>query len=333
MDLKTPIPILELAKKIGATVIGNDALLVSSLNEIHKVKFGSLTFVDSDKYLDRALYSAASAVLVHRAVDCPEGKALLLSEEPFDAYNTLALYYNPFAPLVTTVSPCAEIGEGTHLEPNVTLGKRVQIGRNCLIRANVTILDDTQIGDNVIIHPGTVIGSDAFYFKKKGEAYTRWHSIGRVIVHDDVEIGAGCTIDRGVSGDTVIGQGTKMDNLVHVAHGVVIGKNCLIAAQVGIAGKTIIQDNVILYGQVGVSKSLVVGEGAVIMAQSGVSKSLQGGRTYFGSPAGETRQRFKELAALRRLPDFFHEWDQKNGKKTNEPDAHEMLGPEFGETP
>jgi UDP-3-O-[3-hydroxymyristoyl] glucosamine N-acyltransferase len=118
---------------------------------------------------------------------------------------------------------------------------------------------------------------------------------------------------------------------VHVAHGVVIGKNCLIAAQVGIAGKTIVQDNVILYGQVGVSKSLVVGEGAVVMAQSGVSKSLQGGRTYFGSPASETRQRFKELAALRRLPDFLHEWDLKNGKKTNEPNAHEMLGPEFGD--
>lgn len=331
MDLKSPIPIQELAQMTGAQLIGNKSLLVGSLNEIHKVKHGSLTFVDSDKYLDRALYSLASAVLVHRPVECPEGKALMLSSDPFAAYNLLAKHFSPFERLHTSISPSAEIGEGTQLEPNVVVGNRVRIGENCLIRANVTILDDTIIGDNVIIHPGTVVGSDAFYFKKQGETYERWHSIGRVIIHNDVEIGASCTIDRGVSGDTVIGQGSKLDNMVHVAHGVLIGKNCLIAAQVGIAGKTIIQDNVILYGQVGVSKSLVVGEGAVIMAQSGVSKSLQGGRTYFGSPAGETRLRFKELAALRRLPDFFHEWDKQQGKKIAEPDAHEMLGPEFGE--
>ena len=148
--------------------------------------------------------------------------------------------------------------------PDAYIGNHVRIGKNCIIHPNVTILDHCIIGDNVIIQAGTVIGSDAFYYNKKTNRdvhYKKMISCGRVIIEDCVEIGAGCTIDRGVSDDTVIGAGTKMDNMVHIGHDTVIGKNCLFAAQVGIAGATTIEDNVILWGQVGVSKTLTIGKG------------------------------------------------------------------------
>ena len=169
-------------------------------------------------------------------------------------------------------------------------------------------MDHCIIGDNVVIQSGTVIGSDAFYYNKKTNRdihYKRMTSCGRVVIKDDVEIGAGCTIDRGVTGDTVIGEGTKMDNHVHIGHDTVVGKNCLFAAQVGIAGAAMIEDEVILWGQVGISKTLTVGKGAVINAQSGVPSSLPGGKAYFGSPAGEARGKMKEIAWVKRIPEIW----------------------------
>ena len=163
----------------------------------------------------------------------------------------------------------------------------------------------------MVINPNAVIGSDAFYYHQRSDkSFEPWHSIGRVIIEDDVRIGALCTIDRGVSGNTVIGKGSKLDDQVHVGHGVVIGKHCLIAAQSGIAGKTIIQDYVTIYGQVGISKALVIGEGATILAQTGVNKSIPGGKRYVGSPAGEAFSTFKEYAALRRLPELLKKMDR-----------------------
>lgn len=330
MDLKTPISVREIAELTNSTLIGNDQIEILSLNEIHKVKYGSLTFVDIPKYYDRALYSAASVILINKEAQCPEGKALLLNDNPFEAYNALAKRFRPAEYLSAMLSDTATVGEGTIIEPNAIIGNHVKIGKNCLIRSNVVISDYTCIGDDVIINPNTVVGSDAFYYKKTAEGYQKWHSIGRVIIRNNVEIGANCTIDRGVSGDTIIGEGTKIDNMVHIGHGVVIGKHCLIAAQVGIAGKTHLQDYVTLFGQVGVSKGLVIGEGAIVMAQSGVSKSLQGGKAYFGSPAGESMLRFKESVALRRLPEFLKEYDRSHSSKS-EPEVTEFLGPEFGE--
>jgi len=176
-----------------------------------------------------------------------------------------------------------------------------------LIHPNVTIYDHCIIGDNVIIHAGTVIGADAYYYKRRKERtaqYDKLESCGRVVIHDDVEIGAGSTIDKGVSGDTIIGQGTKIDNHVHIGHGAVIGKNCLFAAQVGIGGKAIIEDEVILWGQVGVSKDLVIGKGAVVYAQSGVASSIDGGKNYFGSPVDEARTKMRELNYIKRIPEI-----------------------------
>ena len=206
------------------------------------------------------------------------------------------------------VSDTALIGEGIHLQPGVFVGNHVRIGSNCLIHPNVTIYDHCVIGDNVIIHAGTVIGADAFYFKRRKERavqYDKLESCGRVIIEDDVEVGAGCTIDKGVSGDTIIGQGTKLDNHIHIGHGAVIGKNCLFAAQVGIGGKAIIEDEVVLWGQVGVSKDLTIGKGAVVYAQSGVASSIEGGKIYFGSPVEEAREKMKELNWVKRIPDLW----------------------------
>jgi len=184
----------------------------------------------------------------------------------------------------------------------------VKVGKNCIIHANVSICDHSVIGDNVIIQPNTVVGGDAYYFKFRNSTenfYDKLLSSGRTVIEDNVEIGSGCTIDRGVSGDTIIGKGTKLDNLVMVGHGVVIGKNCLISAQVGIAGKTIIEDEVIIWGQAGISKDLTIGKGAIISAKSGVSISLEGGKTYFGIPAEDARTKWREISILRQLPDIW----------------------------
>jgi UDP-3-O-[3-hydroxymyristoyl] glucosamine N-acyltransferase len=238
----------------------------------------------------------------------------LVCEDPFSAYNTLTQRFQPFE----NVTPYNkyQVGEGTIIEPNVTVGEHVKIGKNCLIRPNVVIHAHTTIGDNVIIHSGTVIGTDAFYYKGRPDGFEKWHSCGRVIIENNVEIGALTTIDKGVSGDTIIGEGTKIDNHCHIGHGVVIGKKCLLAAQVGVAGKTVIEDSVVLLGQVGVSKSLRVGAKSVISAQSGVSKSLEGGKAYFGSPAVPIRTHHKEKAALRKLPELLPKLIKLvNGKK------------------
>ncbi len=179
----------------------------------------------------------------------------------------------------------------------------------------MTIYDHTQIGDNVIIHAGTVLGADAFYFKRRKERevqYDKLESCGRVIIEDDVEIGAGCAIDKGVSGDTIIGKGSKLDNHIHIGHGAVIGKNCLFAGQVGIGGKAIIEDEVILWGQVGVSKDLTIGKGAIVYAQSGVGQTIEGGKVYFGSPVDDARTKMRELNWIRRIPEI---WEKLTNTK------------------
>lgn len=323
MKLQQPIAIQEIAKLINAKIIGDTTVKISHLSEIHKVQKGSLLFVDHEKYYNRAIYSTAIAIIINEEVECPEGKALLVVDNPFEAYNSLALKYSPFEAISTKfpISPSAKIGENTVIEPGVVIGHEVTIGHNCLIRANTVICDNTKIGDNVIIHANSSIGNDAFYLHKNPDkSYNRWHSIGRVIIESDVEIGANCTIDKGVSGDTIIGKGTKLDNLVHIGHGVEVGKHCIIAAQVGIAGKTIIQDHVTIYGQVGISKSLVVGEGATLLPKTGVAKSIPGGnQQYIGVPAGEARSKFREMLAMRHLPDLVKKmdllYDEVFGKK------------------
>jgi UDP-3-O-[3-hydroxymyristoyl] glucosamine N-acyltransferase len=294
----------DLAALTGSRVIGDGNSSVSGINEIHKVREGDITFVDHPKYYTKALESKATFIIINKEVAAPEGKALLISADPFLAYNTIVRKFRVFESSSQAISSSAKIGEGTVVQPGAFIGHHVTIGKNCLIHSNVSIYDHTEIGDNVIIHANTVIGSDAFYFKRRPEAYDKMITCGRVIIHRNVEIGACCTIDKGVSGDTIIGEGTKLDNMVHIGHDTVVGKNCLFAAQVGIAGVVIIEDDVILWGQVGVQKDLTIGKGAVVLGKSGVPKSLEGGKTYFGAPTQDAREKMKELAFIKQLPEI-----------------------------
>ena len=318
MELKNPVNVRDIASLINAELIGNTLGKVTGINELHKVKKGDLAFVDHPKYYDACINSAATFIIINKKMDCPDGKALLIVDDPFEAYLKVVNHFHPFTPSAKPVSDTAVIGEGSVIMPNVFLGNNVSIGKDCIIHPNVTILDDCIIGNDVVIQSGTVIGSDAFYYNKKTNRhihYKKMISCGRVVIEDGVEIGANCTIDRGVSGDTVIGAGTKMDNLVQIGHDTEIGKNCLFASQVGIAGATIIEDNVILWGQVGVSKTLTIGKDAVVLAQSGVPSSLEGGKTYFGYPAVDAREKKRELIWIKRIPVL---WEKVMGKKNTE---------------
>ncbi len=294
----------EIATIIGCQYIGADDFAVHGMNEIHVVTPGDIVFVDHPKYYDKALQSAATIVLINKEVDCPEGKALLISDDPFRDFNTLTKHFRPFLVANVSVSASAKIGQNTIIQPNCFIGNNVIIGDNCLLHANVIVYDNTVIGDNVIIHSGTILGADAFYYKKRPEGFDQLLSGGRVVIEDNVGIGALCTIDKGVTGDTTIGSGTKIDNQVHVGHDTVIGKKCLIASQTGIAGCVIIEDEVTLWGQVGTTSGIIIGAKAVVLGQTGVTKSIEGGKSYFGTPIEESREKLKQLANVKRIPEI-----------------------------
>ena len=300
----------QIATIISSEFVGPADFPVLGMNEIHVVTPGDIVFVDHPKYYDKALNSAATVVLINKEVECPEGKALLISDDPFRDFNKLTKYFKPFEKATANIAASAEIGEGTVIQPGAFVGNNVKIGKNCLIHANVSLYDNTIIGDNVTIHSGTTLGGDAFYYKKRPEGYDKLISGGRVVIKDNVDIGANCTIDRGVSGDTTIGKGTKLDNLIQVGHDTVIGENCLIASQVGIAGAVIIEDDVTVWGQVGFRSDIVVRKGGVMMGQAGITKSTKENTVYSGNPAMESREWLKELALLRRLPKLM---DKLNG--------------------
>lgn len=307
MQFPTPQKLSELAQFTGARVLGDGTMQVSGINEIHGVQSGDITFVDHPKYYDKALNSAATFIIIDKEVPVPAGKALLLHPQPFDAYIKIVNSFRPFVPNPKHISDSAVIGKGTVIQPGVFIGNNVTIGENCIIHSNVSIYDYSIIGNNVVIHANAVIGADAYYFKRKPEGYEKMMSCGRAIIHDNVELGPNCTIDKGVSADTIIGKGSKFDAHVHIGHDTVVGQNVLMAAQVGVAGVVTIEDDVILWGQVGVSKDLTIGKGAIVLAQSGVSKSLKPGKTYFGSPVKEAREKMKEMAFISQLPSIINE--------------------------
>ncbi|KGO90028.1 UDP-3-O-(3-hydroxymyristoyl)glucosamine N-acyltransferase [Flavobacterium suncheonense] len=303
----------EIADIIQSDFVGDALFPVHGMNEIHVVEPGDIVFVDHPKYYDKALESAATIVLINKKVDCPEGKALLISDDPFRDFNKLTRHFKPFTAAGVSVSDSAVVGEGTVIQPNCFIGHNVFIGKNCIIHSNVSVYDNTVIGDNVIIHAGSIIGADAFYYKKRPEGFDQLLSGGRVIIEDNVGIGALCTIDKGVTGDTTIGEGTKMDNQVHVGHDTVIGKKCLIAAQTGIAGCVIIENEVTLWGQVGTTSGITIGEKAVILGQTGVTKSVEGGKIYFGTPIEESREKLKQLANVKKIPEILNKLNKNDG--------------------
>ncbi|MCS6905045.1 MAG: UDP-3-O-(3-hydroxymyristoyl)glucosamine N-acyltransferase [Bacteroidia bacterium] len=327
MRLATPQTLVSIANLLGVPYVGPAEHLIWGINEIHRVVPGDLTFVDVQKYFKKALNSAATTILINQTIPPPKGKALLISPEPFTHFNFLLNYFNPpSAPHIfhehksnvtendvhfganVIIGKNVTIGKNTSIGHNVCIGANVKIGENVVIFPNVTIYENTIIGNHVRIQANAVIGSEAFYYKKRPEGRERMLSCGRTILEDYVEIGANTTIDRGVTADTIIGAHTKIDNLVQIGHDTVIGKRCIIAAQVGIAGASNIEDDVILWGQVGVPSDVTIGQNATILAQSGVMSSLEGNKVYFGSPAKEAKRKYRELVVLSKITDLFHKF-------------------------
>jgi UDP-3-O-[3-hydroxymyristoyl] glucosamine N-acyltransferase len=314
MQFPSPVSIQWLTEFIGAKTIGNIQANATGINEIHKVEKGDLVFVDHPKYYDKCINSAADFIIINKETNCPDGKALLIVDNPFEAYCKIVNHFRPFRSSSTAISTSAKIGEGSFIYPNSFIGNNVIIGKNCIIHPNVSIMDYCVIGDNVIIQSSTVIGSDAFYYNTKKDReywYKKMPSCGRVIIEDNVEIGSGCTIDRGVSHDTIIGAGTKFDNQIHIGHDTVVGKNCLFASGVIVAGVVTIKDGVTIWGGAIVNKTLTIGENAVLLGRTGVSGDLEGGKTYWGAPAQEASVVKREMIWVKRIPQI---WDKVMGK-------------------
>jgi len=312
MKLDRSYSLSEIADLLNNPFEGNENLEVTGINEIHRVEKGDIVFVDHPKYYDKALNSNASVVLINKKVDVPKGKGIIICEDPFNSFNFILTYFNPFQFPDVQQNKNAEIGKGSKIHPSVAIGNNVKIGNNTIIFPNVSILDDVEIGDNVIVQSGCVIGSFGFYYKTRDSYYDRLNSCGKVVIEDDVELGANCTIDKGVTAETRIGKGTKIDNLVQIGHDTIIGQKCLIAAQCGIAGCVEIGNKVTIWGQVGIASGISIGDRTTLYAQSGVGKSLEGDKVYFGSPVEESRTKFKEMAMLKKLPELYEKLNSSN---------------------
>ena len=302
MKFKKPISIEEISSFLKLPFFGDGSTLIYGLNEINRCTKGDVIFVNHHKYLKKAESSNATAIITTKH-DKPSKKVTLVSENPFDDFNRLIKKFK------SSSNKKLSYGENTFIHPSVVIGNNVIIGNNCVIHPNVVLYDNITIGDNSIIHANSVIGANAFYFNKKENTYSPLITCGEVIIGDFVEIGANNTIDAGVTDKTKIGNGTKTDNLVHIGHDTIIGKNCLIAAQVGIAGCNIIEDNVTLWGQVGTPSNITIGEGAVILGKSGPFQNVEANETIFGVPGINAKQRFREILNQRKLTQIIKKLD------------------------
>lgn len=305
MRFDEPQTLSSIASLIGADMLGSADHLVTGINEIHKVELGDLVFVDHPKYYQKALDSAATTVLINtKEFEAPKGTALIFSEDPFRDFNIITRHYRPVSHRMRALDTSAEIHSKAIIYPGVHIGKRVKVGSESVIHSGVVLNDGTEIGERVTIHANSVIGGDAFYYKSRPEGREKLHSCGCVIIEDDAEIGALCTIDKGVTGDTRIGAHTKLDCQVHIGHDTVVGKHCLMAAQVGVAGCVIIEDHVTLWGQVGIASDVRLAKGTTVLGQSGIMTDTEPGKTYLGSPAKERNTAFLEMAYVGKLPEF-----------------------------
>lgn len=317
MRFKDPISISSLLKMITqkVEVRGEVDFPVTGINELHSVEKGDLSFVDHEKYYERVINSAATFILINKDYPAQEGKVFLICEDPLMAYLEVVNHYIKFTPQNQQIHPHAKIGKGTIIQPNVFIGEDVTIGENCIIHSNVAIYANTTIGDRVVIHSNSTIGADACYFQKRPDGWVKFDSCGTTVIEDDVEIGANCCIDKGVSGVTKIGEGTKFDNLVQIGHDTHIGKRCFIGAQVGIAGCTVIDDECVIWAKAGINKDLYIAKNTTVLAFSGIDRTINDeGMTFFGVPADDARRKWREIAYIKRLPELF-ETNNKSEKE------------------
>lgn len=299
MRFTHPQTLKSIAEIIDCQFVGDEDFPVLGTNEIHLVQPGEIVFVNHPKYYDKALKSLATVILIDKEVEVPEGKALLISEDPFRDFNRINTHFTKISNF-REERHALEIGENTFIHPSVVLGNEVKIGSNCQIFPNVVIGDRTVIGDNVIIQSNTVLGGDAFYYRKIDGKFDRLISVGNVVIENNVEIGNGCTIDRGVTDSTVIGEGSVLDNQIQIGHDTKIGKRVLIASQAGIAGCCVVEDDVTIWGQVGIASGNRIAKGSVLMGKTGVNRDLETG-TYIGMFAEDYREYLKKEVKLRNL--------------------------------
>lgn len=320
----------EIAKFVDGELIGDSNAVITGVCGIKEAREGQLTFVANSKYFPLVEKTAASAILTPPDMEVP-GKSIIRTRDPSLAFSrVLALVQKEEIPVRqgihktaviadgvvlgrdVSVGACAviekgvKVGDRTIIGSGTFVGQDTVIGADCLICPNVTLREKISIGSRVIIHSGVVVGSDGFGFIDIGGRHQKIPQTGTVLIEDDVEIGANVTIDRARFDKTIIGQGTKIDNLVQIAHNVRIGRNCLIIAQVGISGSTVIEDNVVLAGQAGLAGHLTIGKGAQVAAQAGVAKSVKPNTKVSGYPARDHSWTQKVNAIVQRLPGYIN---------------------------
>src|SRR6266850_5641591 len=336
-----PFSAAEIAKIIGGEVVGDAATVLKGFAPADRAQAGDLTFAENENYFGRAEQSAASAVIVEGPFGSTKKVLIRVPNARIAFAKVLAIFFPEptFAAGIhsTAIVPSsANVDSTAHIGPYCVLAENVRVGPRCVLQAgiylganaqlgeevnifpNVTIYARTEIGHRVRIHSGSVIGADGFGYVQDGPVHRKIPQIGNVIIRDDVEIGANVTIDRGALGPTIIGKGTKIDNLVQVGHNVILGDHCLIVSQAGIAGSTKLGNYVILGGQSGVAGHLKIGNRVSVAAQSGVMHSIADGEKWFGYPAQPDRQTKRQIIALHQLPELIRrvaELEKKLGLK------------------
>lgn len=304
------VTLKELAEVIGAELAGDGNVAITGVGTLEDAQPGQVTFLANPKYLKQLETTSASAVIVAPSVKI-DRLPLLKAKDPYYAFALAVRHLHgprkhPFAGIHprATVDASASIGEGTIIYPGAYVGPRARVGRDCVLFANVVVYDDCVIGDRVTVHANTSIGPDGFGYATNGGIHHKIPQIGNVVIEDDVEIGSNCSIDRAALGSTVIGKGSKLNDLIAIGHNTKMGPHCLIVSQVGIAGSSTIGHHVTLAGQVGVAGHIEVGDNVTVGAQAGVTNSVPEQSVLLGSPAMPIRQARRVAAVFVQLPEL-----------------------------
>lgn len=339
----------EIARHLGGEVIGNGATILTGFSPATTAKSGDLTFAENETYFGKAEQSAAAAILVDGDFVSPKKALVKVANARIAFAKVLSLFFPEpvLAPQVhpsAVIDPSAVVDPSAHIGPLCLVGNGVRIGARVVLRGavnvaagcvvgddshlfpNVTLYEKTQLGQRVRIHSGSVIGADGFGYVLDQGSHRKVPQIGTVIVHDDVEIGANVTIDRGALGPTIIGRGTKIDNLVQIAHNVVIGEHCLIISQAGVAGSTKLGNYVIVAAQAGVAGHLKIGNKVTILAQSGVMTDIPEGEKWLGAPAQPDRQAKRMMIAMQQLPDLIRRFKEMEKRLSDRPPTSPRAG-------